>query len=86
MGIPVEQGPPSAVQGTPVGASAAAGAPAGMGAGQLVALRGLVQQVELNGKLGTCVSFDPSNGRVTVDVEDGVGHVALKPSNLTVLR
>ena len=41
---------------------------------------------ELNGKLGTCVSFDPSNGRVTVDVEDGVGHVALKPSNLTVLR
>ena len=60
-------------------------APPGLRGGQLVAIEGLVSRTDLNGCLGTCVSFDPTNGRVTVDVEGGVGHVALKPANLRVL-
>ena len=55
--------------------------------GKLVALHSLQSRTDLNGRLGTCVSgIDPATGRVTVEVEDGVGAVSLSAANLRVLE
>ena len=65
------------------GAADGAATPRGrVAVGQLCAISGLTQRPDLNGRLGKYVRTDPATGRMTLDVEDGIGPVALKPANV----
>ena len=50
--------------------------------GQRVMITDLVARADLNGGLGTCISFDGARYTVVMDDANGGGQVALKPANL----
>jgi hypothetical protein len=54
--------------------------------GEAVILSGLRATPELNGCVGTCVSFDAARGRYHVRVDGRDGLLSLKPDNLGVVR
>ena len=53
--------------------------------GTKVQLRGLQAKPELNGLRGVVTGFDASNGRCSVQLEDGRGPYKIKPENLGVV-
>merc|ERR1712190_239581 len=55
---------------------------AGFTAGDKVTLHGLKNAQQLNGCIGTCVHYDPANGRWTVVLVNDLSEKALKPENL----
>lgn len=55
----------------------------GFSVGTKVQISGLTGAPELNGKFGFVNGEDLETGRVTVDVDGGVGEKKLKPQNLT---
>merc|ERR1711920_711713 len=53
----------------------------GIHPGAVVRLHSLKGAVELNGRKGRCISFDPEAGRWKIDLGDGYKNI--KPENLT---
>ena len=59
--------------------------PSPISIGTRVQLRGLKAKPELNGQRGVVTGFDASNGRCSVQLEDGRGPYNIKPENLGVV-